>query len=121
MSSQRGRQGVHAPSFNSPDFDYSPGLSQVLVEPEGAFQGTRFRVAILYNYGQPFSSTWAMSPEPLRSLFQWSDDGEEASDYAFSATISSEQTGIVLVNMADNKHNDDLRRYMETQEQIFRA
>jgi len=50
-----------------------------------------------------------MSPEPLKSLFQWSDDEGEASGYAFSATANSVQTGRVSANMADN-NNDDLRR-----------
>jgi len=69
MQSRKEIQGVRALSFSSPDFDYSPGLSQVLVEPEGAFRGTRSWVAIPYNYGQSSSSTGAMSLEPLRSLF----------------------------------------------------
>jgi len=30
-----------------------------------------------------------MSPEPLKSLFQWSNDEGEASGYAYSATVSS--------------------------------
>jgi len=29
-----------------------------------------------YNYEQPSSSTGVMSPEPLKSLFHWSDDEE---------------------------------------------
>ena len=62
-----------------------------------------------------------MLPEPLRSLFQWSDDEEEVSGYASSATVSSEQTGIMSVNMADNNHDDDLRRCMKAQGQTFRA
>ena len=57
---------------------------------------------------------------PLRNLFQWSDDEEEASGYASSATISSVWTGLVSANMADN-NNDDLCRQMEAQEQTFRA
>jgi len=63
-----------------------------------------------------------MSPEPLRSLFLWSDDEEDASGYASSAAVSSVQTGIASVNMAnDNNHDDDLHRCMEAQEQTFRA
>ena len=50
-----------------------------------------------------------MSPEPLKSLYQWSDDEGESSGYASSATVSSVQTGKVLANMADIS-NDDLRR-----------
>ena len=49
-----------------------------------------------------------MSPEPLKSLFQWSDDEGEASGYVSSAMVSFTQTGKVLVNMVDNS-NDDLR------------
>jgi len=56
-----------------------------------------------------------ISPEPLKSLFQWSDDEGEASGYASLATVSSIQTGRVSVHMADNG-NDDLRRRMEAQE-----
>ena len=44
----------------------------------------------------------------------------EGSDYASSSTISSIQIGLVSVNMADNS-NDDLRRYMDAQEQTFRT
>ena len=66
-----------------------------------------------YNYGQPSSSTWALSPAPLRHLFQWSDDEEEASCYASSVTISSVRTGLVSANMADNNNDDDLCRHME--------
>ena len=61
-----------------------------------------------------------MSPEPLKSLFQWSDDEGEASGYTSSATVSSVQTGRVSVNMIDN-NNDDLRRWMEAQEQTSKA
>jgi len=66
------------------------------------------------------SSTGVMSPEPLKSLFQWSDDDGEASRYASSATVSSVQIGKVSANMADN-NNDDLHQRMEAQEQTFRA
>jgi len=55
-----------------------------------------------------------MSPALLRNLFQWSDDEEEASGYASSATISSVRTGLVSANMVDN-YNDDLHRRMEAQ------
>jgi len=61
-----------------------------------------------------------MSPEPLKSLFQWSDDKGEASGYASSAMVSSVQTDRVSANMADN-NNDDLRRRMEAQEQTSKA
>jgi len=49
-----------------------------------------------------------MSLEPLKNLFQWSDDEGEASGYTSLVTVSSVQTGIVSANMADN-NNDDLR------------
>ena len=79
----------------------------MLVGQEGAFRGTRSTVAIPYDYEQPSSSTVVMSPEPLKSLFHWSDDeGGEASGYASSATVSSVQTGRVSANMADNNNND---------------
>jgi len=61
-----------------------------------------------------------MLPVPLKSLFQWSDDEEEASGYASSTTVSSVQTCRVSANMADN-NSDDLRQQMETSEQISRA
>jgi len=84
------------------------------------FRGTRFRVAIPYNYEQASSSTRVVSPEPLKSLFQWSDDEGEASGYASSVMVSSVQTGRVSVHMADN-NNNDLRRRMEAQEQTSKA
>ena len=56
----------------------------------------------------------------MRRLFQWSDEEEEDSGYASSATVSSVQTGSVSVYMADNG-NDDLRRRMEAQEQTSKA
>ena len=62
-----------------------------------------------------------MSPEPLRSLFQWSDDDGDVSGYASSATVSSKQTGTVLANMADNNHDNDLHWRIEAQEQTFKA
>ena len=62
-----------------------------------------------------------MSPKSLRNLFQWSDDKGEASGYASSTTVSSKQTGVVSVNMADNNHDKDLYQHMEAQEQTFKA
>ena len=62
-----------------------------------------------------------MSPKSLRCLFQWSDDEEEASGYASSTTVSSEQTGTMSANMANNNHDNDLHRHMEAQEQTFKA
>jgi len=47
------------------------------------------------------------------------DEGE-ASRYASLVTVSFVQTGRVSVNMADNS-NDELRRWMEAQEQTFKA
>ena len=94
------------PPTSSPDSDRSPGLSQVLVDQEGACQGTRCRVEILYNYGQPSSSTRAVSPAPLRNIFQWSDDEGEASGYASTATISLIRMRHVSANMADNNDNN---------------
>jgi len=85
-----------------------------------AFQGTHSRVAIPYDYAQPSSSTAVVSPIPLRNLFQWPDDEEEASGYASSAIISSVWTGLVSANMADS-NDDDLHQRMEAQEQSFRA
>ena len=57
-----------------------------------------------------------MSLEPLKSLFQWSDDEGEVSGYASSVTVSSVQTDRVSVNMTAN-NNNDLRQRMELQEQ----
>ena len=88
---------------------------------EGVFQDTRFRVAIPYNYRQPSSSTGAMLSKLLRSLFQWSDDEEEANVYASFVTVSSEQTGFVSVNIADNNHDNDFHQRMEAQEQTSKA
>ena len=109
LNARRGRRDTNSPSFSSPDSDYSPGLTQVLVGQEGAFRGTRSRVAILYNYEQSCSATGVISLELLKSLFQWSDDEGKASGYAFSVTIRSVQTSRVSANMADN-NNDDLRQ-----------
>ena len=86
---RRAPRGANSPSFSSPDPDYSPGLGKVLVGEEGVFRSTSSRVAIPYNYEQPSSSTGVISPESLKSLFQWSDDEGEASGYASSATVSS--------------------------------
>jgi len=61
-----------------------------------------------------------MLPKPLKSLFQLSDDEGEASGYASSVTVSFVQIGRLSANMADN-NNDDLRQWMEAQEQTFRA
>ena len=76
----------------------------------------RYSVAIPYNYGQPSSSTGAVSLAPLRNLFQWSNDEEEASGYASSASIGWVRMEVVSANMADN-NDDDLRRRIEPQEQ----
>jgi len=61
-----------------------------------------------------------ISPESLKSLFQWSDDEGEASGYASSATVSSVQMGRISALMADND-NDDLRRLMKAQEQTSKT
>ena len=117
--SRRALRGANSPSFSSPDSDYSPGLGEVLVE-EGVFRNTRSRVATPYNYEQPSSSTGVISPEPMKRLFQWSDDEGEDSGYASSATASSIRTDRVFVHMADND-NDDLRQRLEAQEQTSKA
>ena len=64
----RRRQGVVIAPEDSSDSDYSPGLSQILINRDGAFQGTRSRVAIPFDYGQ--SITGSPSPGSLRSIFQ---------------------------------------------------
>jgi len=115
LKGRRGKRDTNSPSSSSPDSDYSPGLGQVIVGQEGAFRGTIFRIAISYNYEQQSSSLGVMSLEPLKSLFQWSDDEGEVSEYASSATVSSVQTGRVSANMADN-NNDKLYRRMKAQE-----
>jgi len=61
-----------------------------------------------------------ISPEPLKRLFQWSDDEGKDSGYASSATVSSVRTDRVSVHMANNG-NDDLRRRLEDQEQTSKA
>ena len=48
--SRRRRQGTFTPPTSTLDSDYNPGLSQILVEYEGAFHGTHSRVTIPYNY-----------------------------------------------------------------------
>ena len=67
---RRGRQDADSSPFSSSDSYYIPGLSQVLVGQEGVFQGTRSRVAILYNYEQSSSSIGVISPEPSKIIFQ---------------------------------------------------
>ena len=56
----------------------------------------------------------------MKELVQWSDEEDEDSGYASSATVSSVRTNRVSVNMADNG-NDDLRRRLEAQEQPFKT
>ena len=102
----RGRGASHDTPYSSPDPDYSPGLGEVLVHKEGVFRNTRSRVAIPYSYEQPSSSSTVTSPEPMRRLFQWSDEEDEDSEYASSATVSSVRTDRVSVNMADNGNVD---------------
>jgi len=46
-----------------------------------------------YNYGQPSSSTGAISPE-LLILFQWPDDEEEASGCTSSAQLAQSKQGL---------------------------
>jgi len=60
------------------------------------------------------------SPEPLKRLFQWSDDEGEDNGYASSATVSSVRTDRVTVHMDDNS-NAELRRRLEVQEQTSKA
>ena len=74
------RRGTFTSPASSPDSDYSPSLSLALMEQECAFQGTRSKVVTPYNYEQPFSLTRAVSPAPLRNLFQRSGDEEKARD-----------------------------------------
>ena len=76
---------------------------------------------IPYYYGQPSSSTRAILSKPLKSFFQWSDDEEEANNYASSIIVSLEQTWTVSANMSYNNHDNNLHRYMEAQEQTFKA
>jgi len=66
---RRDRRASHATPSSSPDPNYSPGLGEVSIHKEGAFQNTRSRVAITYNCEQPTSSTTVTSPEPMRRLF----------------------------------------------------
>ena len=99
LRGRRGRRDTNSRSFSSLDSDYSPGLGQVFVGQEGVFRGIRSRVAIPYIYEQPSSSTGMMSPQPLKSLFQWLDDDEEASRYTSSAMVISVQTSRVSANI----------------------
>jgi len=46
---------------------------------------------------------------------------EKVSGYAFSATVNSEQTGVMSVNMADNNHNENPHGRIKAQEQTFKA
>jgi len=105
---RRGRRVSHDTLYSSPDPDYSPGLGKVLVHEEGVFWNTRSKVAISYSYEQSSSSTAVTSPEPMKGLAQWSDEEDEDSGYASSATVSSVRMDRVSVNMADNG-NDDLK------------
>ena len=89
---RRGRRASHDTPYSSPDPDYSPGLGEVLVHEEGVFQKIRSRVAIPYSYEQPSSSTAVASPEPMKGSVQWSDEEDEDSGYASSATVSSVRT-----------------------------
>ena len=57
LRGRRGRHDTNSSSFSSPASDYSPSLGQVLVGQEGAFWGTRSRLAMPYNYEQLSSST----------------------------------------------------------------
>ena len=93
LRARRRRRDTNSPPFSSLDSHYSPSLGQVLIGQEGAFRNTRSRVAVPYNYEQSSSSTGVMSLEPLKGLFQWSDDEGEVSGYASSTTVSSVQTG----------------------------
>ena len=56
----------------------------------------------------------------MRGFFQWSDEENEDSGYASSATVSSVQTDRVSANMADNG-NDNLRRRLKAQEQTSKV
>ena len=47
-------------SFSSPDFDYNPDLRQILIGRGGAFQGTRSRISIPFNYDQRSPSGGAL-------------------------------------------------------------
>jgi len=56
----------------------------------------------------------------MSELFQWSEEEDEDSGYASSATVSLIRTDKVSVNMDDNS-NDDLCRRLEAQEQTSKA
>ena len=84
---RRRRHKVALTPTNSSDSDYSPGLSQIWLNQDGTFRGTRSRVAIPFNYGPSFLGSSLSGP--LRNMFQWSDAEEEASGYASSSTVNS--------------------------------
>jgi len=44
----------------SPDSDYNTGLVQIVIDQEGAFRGTRSRVAIPFNYDKPLPQQEAL-------------------------------------------------------------
>jgi len=67
------------------------------------------------------SQQGVVSLAPFRHLFQWSDEEEEVSGYASSASISSVRTWLVSANMTDNNNDDDLHHRMEAHEQTSRA
>ena len=89
---RRDRRASHDTFYSSPDLDYSPSLGEVLVHEEVVFRNTRSRLAIPYSYEQPSSSTAVASPEPKRGSVQWSDEEDEDSGYASSASTQCEQT-----------------------------
>ena len=108
------------PHPSSPDSDYSPGLSQVLVMQEGVFRNTCSRIAIPY-YDQPSTSRGVTSPGAMRHMFQWSDDEPEYNGYTSFDTVSSIQRNVVSVNMVDNDGNDtDLHCHMQAQEEAIK-
>ena len=82
---RRAPRSANSPPFSSPDPDYSPGVGQVLVHEEGVFRNTRSRV----EYPTVMSSHPSETPEPMRRLFQWSDEEDEDSGYSSSVTVSS--------------------------------
>jgi len=55
----------------------------------------------------------------MRSIFQWSDDEEEASGYASTSTTSSIQASAVPVYMTEE--NKNLARRLDGQEQAIEA
>ena len=56
----------------------------------------------------------------MKGLVQWTDEEDENSGYASSATVSSVRTDRVSVNIAENG-NDDLRRRLEAHEQTSKT